>query len=52
MCVVGGRKGKDAFMCVSGRGCSVVEYRVVAVEDFGMFENFRIQTETPVKEAT
>ena len=28
-CVVGGRKGKDAFMCVSGRGCSVVDYRVV-----------------------
>ena len=25
MCVVSGRKGKDAFMCVSGRFCSVVD---------------------------
>ena len=40
-CVVGGRKGKDAFMCVSGRVCLVVDYRVVGVEDFDMIENFR-----------
>ena len=52
MCVVSGRKGKDAYTCVSGRGCSVVDYRVVGVEDFDMLENFRIQTETPVREAT
>ena len=52
MCVVSGRKGKDAFTCVSGRGCSVVDYRVVGVEDFDMIESLRIQTETPMREAT
>ncbi len=26
MAVVNGRKGRDAFMCISGRGCSVVDY--------------------------
>ena len=41
MCVVSGRKGKDAFTCVSGRVCSVVDYRVVRVEDCDMIENFR-----------
>ena len=44
MCVVSGRKGKDAFMCVSGRFCSVVDFCVVGVEDFDMIENFRITT--------
>ena len=29
MCVVSGRKGKDAFTCVSGRFCSVVDLCVV-----------------------
>ena len=43
-CAVNGRKGKDAFTCVSGRGCSGVDYRVVGVEDFDMIENFRITT--------
>ena len=26
MAVVNGRKGRDAFTCISGRGCSVVDY--------------------------
>ena len=36
MIVVNGRKGRDAFTCVSGRGCSVVDYCIVGKEDFGM----------------
>ena len=52
MCVVSGRKGKDAFTCVSGRGCSVVDYRVVGMDDCDMIENFRNQTDTSVREAT
>ena len=44
MCVVSGKKGKDAFSCVSGRFCSVVDYRVVGVDDCDMIENFRITT--------
>ena len=31
MTVVNGRKGRDAFTCVSGRGCSVVDYCIVAL---------------------
>ena len=38
-----GRKGKDAFMCVSGRFCSVVDFCVVGVEDFDMIENLELQ---------
>ena len=26
MVVVNGRKGRDAYTCVSGKGCSVVDY--------------------------
>ena len=44
MCVVSGKKGKDAFTCVSGRFCSVVDFYVVGVEDFDMIENFRTTT--------
>ena len=44
MCVVSWRKGKDAFTCVLGRGCSVVDYRVVGVNDCDMIENFRTTT--------
>ena len=44
MCVVSGRKGKDAFMCVPGRDCSGVDYCVVWVDDCDMIENFRITT--------
>ena len=44
MCVVSGKKGKDAFTCVSGRGCLVVDYRVVGVDDCDMIENFRCTT--------
>ena len=50
MCVVSGRKGKDAFTCVSGRGCSGVDYCVVGVEDFDMIENLRITTCEVVEE--
>ena len=38
MTVVSGRKGRDALTCVSGRGCSVVDYCIVGKEDFGMIE--------------
>ena len=44
MCVVNGRKGRDAFTCVSGRGGSVVDYCVVEAEELDMIENFRITT--------
>ena len=44
MCVVSGKKGKDAFTCVSGWFCSVVDYRGVGVDDCDMIENFRITT--------
>ena len=44
MCVVNGRKGRDAFTCVSGRGGSVVDYCVVEVEKLDMIKNFRVTT--------
>ena len=50
MCVVSGKKGKDAFTCVSGRFCSVVDFCVVRVEDFDMIENFRTTTCEAVEE--
>ena len=40
--VVNGRKGRDAFTCVSGRGCSVVDYCIVGKKDFGMIESFKV----------
>ena len=42
--VVNGRKGKDAFTCVSNRGCSVVDYCVVVAENFSLINNFRAIT--------
>ena len=33
MTVVIGRKGRDAFTCISGRGCSVVDYCIAGKED-------------------
>ena len=32
MVVVNGRKGRDAYTCVSGKGCSVVDYCLVENE--------------------
>ena len=29
MAVVNGRKGQDAFTCISSKGCSVVDYCIV-----------------------
>ena len=46
MGVVNGRKGKDAFTCVSNRGCSVVDYCVVGAENFSLINNFRVITMT------
>ena len=37
-----GRKGRDAFTCVSGRGCSVVDYCIVGKKDLGMIESFKV----------
>ena len=44
MGVVNGRKGKDAFTCVSGKGCSVLDYCIVGAEYFGLINNFRVVT--------
>ena len=46
MGVVNGRKGKDAFTCVSNRGRSVVDYCVVGAENFSLINNFRVITMT------
>ncbi len=48
--VVNGRKGRDAFTCVSSRGCSVVEYCIIDKEDFGMIESFKVMTMSEVAE--
>lgn len=48
--VVNGRKGRDAFTCVSGRGCSVVDYCIVGKKDFGMIESFKVMTMSEVAE--
>ena len=42
MGVVNRRKGKDAFTCVSGKGCSVVDYCMVGAEYFYRINNFRV----------
>ena len=47
MGVVNGRKGKDAFACVSGKGCSVVDYCFVRAEYFDLTDNFRVVTDLP-----
>ena len=44
MLVVSGRKGRDAFTCISGRGSSVVDYCVVGEESFDLIDNFRVLT--------
>ena len=44
MCIVNERKGRDVFTCVSGRGCSVVDYCVMDAEELDMIENFRVTT--------
>ena len=44
MCIVYGRKGKDAFTCVSNKGSSVVDYCVVGVEYVHIVCNFRVTT--------
>ena len=44
MGVVNGRKGKDTFTCVSGKGCSVVDYCIVGAESFDLIDNFRVVT--------
>ena len=47
MGVVNGRKGKDAFTCVSGKGYSVVDYCIVRAEYFDLIGNFRVVTDLP-----
>ena len=44
MTEVNGRKGRDAFTCVSGKGCSVVDYCLVSKENFHIIENFKVTT--------
>ena len=44
MGVVNGRKGKDAFTCVSGKGCSVLDYCIVGAEYCDLINNFRVVT--------
>ena len=33
MAVVNGKKGRNAFTCISGRGCSVVDYCIAGKEN-------------------
>ena len=40
--IVNGRKGKDAFTCVSSRGRSVVDYCVVPTDCMEAIDNFRV----------
>ena len=42
MGVGNGRKGKDAFTCVLGKGCSVMDYCMVGAEYFDLIDNFRV----------
>ena len=44
MVVVNGRKGRDAYTCVSGKGCSVVDDCLVENEKFSMTESFKVTT--------
>ena len=44
MAVVNGRKGRDAFTCVSSKGCSVVDYSIVEVNHFDLIDNFKVST--------
>ena len=42
MGVVNGWKGPDAFMCVPSKGCSVVDYCIVGVDNFDLMVNFEL----------
>ena len=42
--VVNGRKGRDAFTCISGKGSSVVDHCVVGEESFDLIDNFGVLT--------
>ena len=42
MVAVNGRKGRDAFTYISGRGSSVSDYCVVEEESFDLIDNFRV----------
>ena len=44
MGVVNGRKGRDAFTCVSSKGCSVVDYCIVGVDNIDLIDNFKVAT--------
>ena len=44
MVVVNGRKGRDAYTCVSGKGCLVVDHCLVENEQFSMIESFKVTT--------
>ena len=44
MAVVNGRKGQDAFTCISSKGCSVVDYCIVGVDNFELIDNFKVLT--------
>ena len=50
MTVVSIRKGRDAFTCVSGGGCSVVDYCIIDKEYLGMIEGFKVMTMSEVVE--
>ena len=44
MAVVNGRKGQDAFTCIYSKGCSVVDYCIVGVDNFELIDNFKVLT--------
>ena len=39
-----GRKGQDAFICISSKGYSVVDYYIVRVDNFELVYNFKVLT--------
>ena len=44
MGVVNSRKGRDAFTCVSSKGCSVVDYCIVGVDNIDLIDNLKVAT--------
>ena len=48
MTVVNGRKGRDTFAYVSGRGCSVVDYCIYSWQG-GHWHNIRFQSDELVR---
>jgi len=38
------QKGPDKFMCISGKGCSVVDYCLVPAEDLECIDGFVVET--------